>query len=98
QPIGRMHHFGMKLHAVIASLFVGNGGKRGRWRCRHHLESAGERYHPVAMAHPDLFFLPWAPYLLEQAAWLCHLDNGPAEFPVVMGLDLASQLLAHQLL
>ena len=96
--VGRVHHLGVELHAVIAAALVGDGGE-GRVLAGGDDGEAGRQLrHPVAVAHPDLLAVAGLPDALEQAGRGLALDLGAAELAVMSALDRAAQLLGHGLL
>ena len=86
------------MHAVEAALVVGDHGVgRPLARRADRAKSRRQTHHAVAMAHPDLLALALPPDPVGERRIVGHLDEGAAEFPVVRGLHLAAELLAHGL-
>ena len=98
-PCGVCTTSGMELHAVRT------GAGRPRPRANgapsegaDDAEARRQRGHLVAMGHPDLLPRAGFPQTVEQLAPVPHVQEGAAEFPVVVGLHRAAQLRHHGLL
>ena len=98
RTVRRVHHLGVELQPVDLPVLVADGGEGGAFRGADHVETLGQRDHPVAVAHPHLVALALAPHAVEQGAMGRHLEKGAAEFAMIGGLDLAAQLGADRLL
>src|SRR3546814_16096348 len=51
-PVGRVHHFGMELHAIEMAAFIGDCGIGRALRPGDDAKTGRQRLHPVTMAHP----------------------------------------------
>ena len=96
-PCGRVHDFGMKLHAVEFALVVGDHGDRRVGRRASHDKALGQLGDAVAVAHPHRIALADLPDAFGQRGGFGHLDLGAAEFAMVAALDLAAELRRHGL-
>ena len=97
-----MRDFGMELHAVKMTVFVGNAGNRATVGTRHELEARWHFSDLVAMTHPDgQHALPFGcgevRNVLEQRRVAARPHVSMAKFAFVPALDLAAQLVRHGL-
>src|SRR4028119_1055362 len=88
----------MELRAEEAAGRGGGGGEGGAVAGGDGAEAGRQGGHAVAMAHPDLLARALAPDAGGERAFLLDIDEGAAEFAVVMPLDAAAELEAHGLL
>ena len=92
---GGVHHLGVELHAVEATLQMGNRGFRGVGGVRQANKSLGQGLHRVAMAHPHRGSTG---DVGEQIGGIIHLQRCLAVFGLAAGgFHHTPQLLHHQL-
>lgn len=98
-PLGRVQDFGVKLHAVKFTRFIGDGGIGAAVVFADDAKTPGKFGHAVAMAHPDLRRCTLLPDVGKERRGLCGVDGQmrPAKFAGLARHDLAAQLFAHGL-
>lgn len=94
---GGVRDFGVELHAVEATLFVGKGGNRATGGGGHALEAGWQFGDFVAVAHPDLQLAVGIAQALQQVVVAMQLDLRVAEFALLATFDFAAELLCHGL-
>jgi hypothetical protein len=98
RAVRRVDDFRVELHRIITPRVIGDHRERRAGAGRDGAEAGGERRHLVAMAHPDLMRLAFAPQAIEQLAAIVDLDEGAAEFTAVAQFHRAAELVHHHLL
>ena len=94
----RVHHFGVKLHAVQPPRIVGDGRERRPGRDAHGAEAGRQPRDAVAMAHPYPCPLADLKHAVEQRRIVDDLQLGPAELSGMPALDHAAERRHHGLL
>ncbi len=98
RAVRRVHHLGMELKRVEATLLVGDCREGCASRSADHLEALGYGRHLVAVAHPDLMARALRPNPFEKRVLLPDLEERAAEFAMMSSFHLAAELGAHGLL